>query len=164
MQTDKVTFPWNGNKYAVRQLDSAQAVLEETALLFEGWKVLCDRKGARADVAWDDYLQRLLAIAAGLYVGATFVFYAGERVLGYTVVVEDTESRNYPTLFIYAGYSKGYPADGGKMAVDFVCKWAKQSGYKEVRAQSRRINGAAMRYFRKVLGFTTLSVVFKKDL
>lgn len=165
MQTDSVQFLWKGQWYGVQQLTSVQAVFDETELLFEGWKVLCDRKGARADVDWDDYLQRVLAIAAGLYVGAIFIYYnKSKKPLGYTVVLEDTESRSRPTLFIYAGYSRGLTSDSGKMAIEFVCQWASANGYKAVRAQTRRINGAAMRYFRKVLGFSTLSVVFNKDL
>jgi len=32
-------------------------------MIFESWHVLCDRNGARGDLDWDNYLQRILAIA-----------------------------------------------------------------------------------------------------
>ena len=165
MQTDKVAFTCRGQTMLVQQLTMVNEVLEQSELLYEGLVTLCDRKGARADVEWVDFLQRIFAIAVGVYTGAIFVFYSkNNKPLGFTVLIEDTESKSRRTIFVYAGYSRTVQRDSGRCAMEFICRWAKVHNYVEVRAQSRRVNGAAMRYFRKVLGFVTLSVLFKKDL
>lgn len=163
MQHVEAQFVSAGRVYLVQQLDSVQDVLTHAEFIYEGWVALKDL--ARADVGWEDYLQRILAIGARLYVGAVFVFKSKNgKPLGYTVLQEDSESKTWPTMLIYAGYSNGKEPRGGPVAMEFVCKWSAARGYAAIHAQSRRINGAAMRYFRKKLGFKPLSVVFSKDL
>jgi hypothetical protein len=163
MQHVEAQFMSHGQTYVVEQLDDVYAVLSHAEFLYEGW---CELKElARADVSWEDYLQRLLAITSRVYNGAVFVFKSkNQKTLGYVVLQEDTESRSKPTMLVYAGYSTSKAPHSGSIAMEFVCKWAAQRGFLAVHAQSRRINGASMRYFRKTLRFKPISVVFEKVL
>ncbi len=147
-------------------LRGVEAVYEHGAFFTQGWQSLCDPSRARCDIDLIDFFQRLIGIACGpVDRGAVMLFMSkNDKPLGFMVLQENSESRNRRSLLIYAGYSNGKCVKGPERCIKLVEDWARTHGFDEVQAQSRRINGAAMRLFKRKLGFQPLSIVFKKML
>jgi hypothetical protein len=154
-----------GQPFLVRHLRTVEEILEASEFLHEGYLSLCDPARARLFVSWEEYFQRVMHTAISPAAGTVVLFSSkNDKSLGYMVLIEDSESRHRRTVMIYAGYSNGRFAAASEASMAYVQRWAKAQGFVELHANSYRINGAAMRLFRKKLGFTPLSVVFKKDL
>ena len=155
-----------GQPFVVHHLQNVEDVIENARLLGEGWKSLSDSTSARCDVSWIDFLNRVMRIAiAGDEFGAVMVFKSkNEKPLGFMVIFDDSEGKDRRSAFIYAGYSNGKYADAPVASMTYVQDWARQHGFTALRTQTRRINGAAMRLFRKKLGFRPLAMIFEKTL
>jgi hypothetical protein len=162
----RIPFEFERQLYFIRPLLEVQALLDESALIHEGWQVLCNPTGARGDVPWDEYLKRLMRVVDnGPKWGVVLIFESkNQKPLGYTVLQDDTQFPQKRTLLIYAAYSNNKDPHISRAAMAYHEMWARRMGYVELHAQSRRLNGAAMRLFRRRLGFTPACVVFTKTL
>lgn len=152
--------------YKVVNVKGADDFVRWAPFLYEGWQVLCDPTGARCDVSWEAYSKVLLRVACmDETEGAIFIYLSkNDKPLGYTVVIDDTEVGAARTALIYAGYSNGKYAGATRESLSFVETWARKQGFTQLRAQSRRLSGAAMRLFRKRMGFKPHALIFTKDI
>ena len=64
----------------------------------------------------------------------------------------------------YTGYSTGRCQAATTAAWMYLHSWAKDRGFMKLRAQSRRLNGAAMRWFKRKLGFRPTALMFEKEI
>lgn len=152
--------------FKVKLLRTLEDVQEYGPFLTEGWQALKDPSRARCDIDLWDFFQRVVYIACGpKEAGAVIVFLSkNNKPLGFMVLQDNSESLSRRTVLIYAGYSNGRYAGAPEASIEYVEKWAREQGYHEVQAQSRRINGAAMRLFKRKLGFSPVSMTFRKAL
>lgn len=155
-----------GQPFVVEHLQGVDDVIANVELINEGWAALRDPSVARVDETWDDFFKVVLRCACALEGVATVVLYKSKNLkpLGYMVLLDDSDSSDRHSLFIYWGYSNGKYLGAPEAGLQYVKHWAAQHGYKTVRAQSRRINGAAMRLFRKKLGFKPLAMIFETEV
>lgn len=141
-------------------------LLQWWPLFLEGWQDLCGPFKGRVDLTASEFLTMLLRIIGlGDDDGLVVVFLSqNDKPLGFMAAMNDSETPERRTALIYAGYSNSKYAYAAIDATEFVQKWAKARGFTELHAQSRRLSGAAMRLFRKKLGFQPMAVVFSKLL
>jgi hypothetical protein len=148
------------------QLLDVNGIIANIDFLQQGWEGLKSPTGGRGDISWDIFLKVLLRVASQPADGMV-VLYTSKNMkpLGFMVVMDNTELFGEERkALIYAGYSNGKYAHAAKDGMDFVEQWARAHNFVALEAHTRRINGSAMRLFRKKLGFHPLSLVFKKEL
>jgi hypothetical protein len=159
-----LVHPVRGQPFLVEHLDCIEDVIENAEFLNEGWRALSDPSGARCDMDWNGFMHIVMqATCTGI--GTVVMFKSKNRKpLGYMVLLDDTEAKDSPGLFIYFGFSNGKYEGAPEASIDYVKTWAKGKGFKYLRAQTRRINGASMRLFKKKLGFKPKAMVFETTL
>lgn len=152
--------------YNVIHLTNVQQVIAAWPFLVNGWRELCSPEKGRSDLSEGEFLTMLLRIQGmGPNDGLIALFTSkNDKPLGYMVVMNDSETPHRRTALIYLGYSNGLYTQAPIVATEYVERWAKERGFTELHAQSRRLSGAAMRLFRKKLGFQPMAVVFSKTL
>lgn len=156
--------PVRGQPFIVEHLTSVDDVIDNAPFLNEGWRALSNPMVARCDVGWDGFM-RVVMQAACTNAGTVVVFKSkNHKPLGYMVLVDDSESEKVRSLFIYFGFSNGKYEGAPEASIEYVKSWAKQQGYVRLGAQTRRINGASMRLFKKKLGFRPKAMVFETTL
>lgn len=147
-------------------IEDVTALLDWWPLFLEGWRDICAPFKGRVDLTASEFLTMLLRVVGmGKTDGLVVVFMSQkDKPLGFMVAMNDSETPERRTALIYAGYSNSKYAYAAVDATEYVQKWAKAQGFTELHAQSRRLSGAAMRLFRKKLGFQPMAVVFSKLL
>lgn len=153
-------------EYKVKHLTNVEDVIRWGEFLHEGWEAFRKPDKARCDIAFSDFMRQVFHIACG---PPTFGFVAvytskNDKPLGFTVVLDDSEGWEKRTATILYAYSNGKYAAASTAAVEYIEKWARQRGFAALHTQGRRLNGAAMRFYRKKLGFQPVSIVFQKEL
>ena len=156
--------PVRGQPFLVEHLENVDDVIENAPFLNEGWRALSDPTVARCDVEWSGFMQ--IVIRAACEPGGTVVMFKSKnrKPLGYMVLLDDSESPTKRGLFIYFGFSNGKYEGAPEASMDYVKSWAKDHGYMFLTAQTRRINGASMRLFKRKLGFKPKAMVFETKL
>jgi hypothetical protein len=155
------------NQMCIKEyVSTVEDVLRNWPLFHEGWLALRRPDGARAQMSACEFLQKLLHISSlPEGEGAIIIFKSKNgKPLGFTVVVNDSETLSRRTLLIYAAYSNGKYVDGPREHQYVVELWALQHNYIELHAQSPRMNGSAQRFFERKLGFHPACIVYKKVL
>jgi len=149
----------------VKYINTAVGVLDNWAFLYEGWLTLGDSIGARFYISCEDYLKTLMRLVERPATEGTIIMYSSknDKPLGYTVLMNNSET-SLRTCLIYVGYSNGKCPSAAQTSMAVVERWAKANGYKEIHAQSQRMNGAAQRLFERKLGFHPASIIYKKEL
>lgn len=147
-------------------INTIESLLKHIDFIAEGWKELRKPYGAGLCITFEDYMKVLFRVASGPREGGCIILYTSknDKPLGYVVVFDDTETGGPRSCIIYAGYSNGRYVGASEEAIEVVNKWAKQFGYKEIHAQSRRIGGASSRIFRRKLGMRALCIVYSKEV
>lgn len=79
------------------------------------------------------------------------------------VVMKNLNPYRPPALSIYATYSTG-DASVVAYGLRWLEEWAREHGFRELQAESPRINGSAFYLFEKKWGFRRRSVYFTKQL
>lgn len=154
------------SQYKVYRLTVA-TVVANAEIMYEAWKALCDPHGARLEASWETWLKIILRIAqASPELGGVFLFTSkNDKPLGMLVLVEDTQyGEEYRTAIMYAIYSSGKDVNIGRQMIAYAEKWAHDNEYIELHAVSRRMNGAAVRYFERKLGFIPDCTLYKKKV
>jgi hypothetical protein len=156
----------NGQPFVAEHLQTAEEVLANVELLQEGWKSLRDPKSARVEVSWNVFFREVLRCACGREEAGTVVLFKSKNLkpLGFMVLFDDSGLCDKRRLHIFAGYSNGKYLNAPVASLVYVKHWAKEHGYEIVSAQTGRINGAAMRLFRKKLGFRPLAMLFETEV
>ena len=134
--------------------------------LLEGWKALSSRFGDSPDMSQRQFMVRCLDAALCLDKSRRlFIFTSkNKKPLGFILVEDGSEGDERTTLFVYAAYSNGKFPKAPEAAFRFVRRWARLAGYAKVRLLSRRLNGSAMRLFRRRLGFSPVGVLFEQSV
>ena len=153
-------------EFHITYINSVQGVLDNIQFIAEGWQALSRADGARLCIPIEAYMQVLFRVVAGRKDCGSIILYKSknDKPLGYIVVFEDTETGGPRSCIIYAGYSNGKYLGAAEESMPIVETWARKNGFKELHAQSRRMAGAAMRLFKRKLGFKPACIVFKKEL
>jgi hypothetical protein len=154
------------NQYVPHILSTAN-LLQWMSFLYEAWLGLHNPQGGRGTMSWDEFLKVCLHIInLGPERGIVVVFTSkNDKPLGLMVVMDNTELFSPErTALIYAGYSNGKYEHAAVDGTSYVEDWARAHGYKELHAQTRRLNGSAKKLFERKLGFTESSWLFKKTL
>jgi hypothetical protein len=146
--------------FLVEQLETIEEVLGEKTFLEEGWRSLSERFGL--DEEFSTFLIRCCTAAVDRNRKAALFIYKSKnrKPLGFMLVEDDGNG----CLLIYAAYSNGKYQGAPIAAMTFLRNWAKLAGYARIRLLSRRLNGAAMRLFRKKLGFRPVGVLFEQEI
>lgn len=152
--------------YKAVHITNVEQLIAAWPFFLQGWQELCSPEKGRADLNESEFLTMLLRILdMGPKDGLLVVFTSEhDKPLGYMVVMNDSETPQRRTALIYLGYSNGKYLQAPVVATEYVEKWARANNFTELHAQSRRLSGAAMRLFRKKLGFQPMAVVFSKPL
>lgn len=146
---------------------SVQGIIDNIEFFKEGWTMITRPECARDVFSWDGFLKTLLHVASlDECNGAVILFTScNDKPLGFYVLCDNTEIfSDHRTVLIFAGYSNGKYEQAPLASIDFVEKWARDRGFKEIHAHTRRMTGAAARLYERKLGFTRLSWAFKKEL
>jgi hypothetical protein len=158
----------NGKKQPLRVEipETLDDLLSHKEFLKEGWEKLWKPDEDEYFVRFDDFMVRVTNVTLGpRREGALFVFTSkNKKPLAFIFAEDSSESSHYSTLLIYAAYSNSKFKGIASLSVNFVARWAKLNGYRELKALSRRMSGSAMRLFRRYLNFKPQSIVFHRDL
>lgn len=152
--------------YKVVHVTTVPQLLEHWGFIRAGWQELALANKARTGLTESECLTMMLRVLTlGPDDGLLVIFTSqNDKPLGYMAVMNDSETPERRTALIYLGYSTGKYLNAPVVATEYVEQWAKDRGFSELHAQSRRLSGAAMRLFRKKLGFEPMAVVFSKKL
>lgn len=141
----------------VRDMDDLCEVAE---FVKEGFGELEELLG----ITWEDFTDQIIKTIKSTR-GLLAVFFSkNHKPLGFVMVVDDSVGSLEQTALIYAAYSNGRYAGAANEAVTFAEEWATKQGFTKLRAVSRRMNGAALKLFKKRLGFRPAYIVFEKGL
>lgn len=155
-----------GQPFYVHTPRCVDDVLRFRDLLVEGWHSLAERFDDRSDFNDQSFILRCLdAALCRDNSRQLFVFTSkNNKPLGFILAEDGSEGAERTTLFIYAAYSNGKFMNAPSAGIGFVEKWARLAGYSKIRLLSRRLNGSAMRLFRRKLGLKPVGVLFEKTL
>ena len=84
--------------------------------------------------------------------------------LAFGIVYDNTEALCRRSAIVYAVYSNHQCPTAVTELREEAERWARECGYAELHAVSRRINGATFRIFERQWGFRRTAVIFKKEL
>jgi len=147
-------------------INDVESLIKEIDFVIEGYHQLMKLGPNKFYISLKDYLQLLFkTVTKDPTDGCVMVVKSkNDKPLGYFVLFNNTAPGCPSSCVIYAGYSTnryiGLAEDGMTLAE----AWARRNGYKQIQALSPRMAGAAMRFFKRKLGFTPMSIIFKKDL
>ena len=159
-----LTHPVRGQVFVVEHLESVDDVIENAVFLNEGWRALSSPAGARCNTVWNNFM-RVIMDSACTDNGAVVMFKSkNKKPLGYMVLTKMQDEDDTPGLFLYFGFSNGKYEGAPEASMGYVRAWARDKGYKFIQAQTRRINGASMRLFKKKLGFKPKAMIFETTL
>lgn len=150
--------------FKVQQPQSVADVLVWLDFLREGWAQLWN--DVTRELPAEDFVMRCVRAALDrTKEAAVFVFTSkNDKPLGYILVEDNSQGTVRDSLLIYAAYSNGKYQGSAAACLEFVSNWARRAGYTHLQLYSRRLNGSAMRLFRRKLGFTPIGVTFGKTL
>jgi len=114
----------------------------------------------------DTYLKQMLCMMASWPDGAIGVLYSkNAKPLGFTAVFNATPAfGGEKVLYVYALYSNGKDANTSKELLDWGRRCAKQFGYKKMSMETGNLNGGAVQFFTRKLGFTAKKVMFTQEI
>lgn len=148
------------------RVNQLEQFLELWPFLLEGLEPLNASCGGRREIAKETYFKILLQAALGrpdLSLLGLMVDDTG-KPLCYGVVLENTPMYAPKTLLCYAVYSNGNNHLAVRKMLRQAEKWAKQHGYVEIQAASRRFSGAVTRLFERQWEFEKDCIVFRKRI
>jgi len=147
--------------YKLHLLTSLDEFMEHVSFIREGFDTLEEL----VRVSWDDFAGQVLQVVSGKMEAVFAVFLSkNDKPLGFVMVVDDTAGSIEKVALIYAAYSNGKYVGAADEAVHYAEEWATAKGFDKLRASSRRMNGAAMKLFKKKLQFKPAFIVFEKGL
>lgn len=150
--------------FKVHQPQCVEDVLQFLPFLREGWSQLWN--DITRELPCEDFVCRCVRAALEREQNAAlFVFTSkNDKELGYILAEDNSQGSVREALLIYAAYSNGKYQGSAAASLEFVSNWARKAGYTKLHLYSRRLNGSAMRLFRKKLGFTPIGVTFGKTI
>lgn len=151
-------------EYKLVQLMGAEDFTQWVEFLYEGWQSLAshNRIGMTAEAF---YKQVLKVVCGPPGDGAVFVVTSkNDKPLSFFVLIDNSESFEKESVVIYAGYSNGKSADVTTYGVEVAKIWARENGFQQLQACTRRLNGASARFFRKKLGFNPVSIMYSQQV
>ena len=156
----------DGQQVTVEHISTLEHLLECKDFLYEGWGKLQEKSVGNGNVTWDEFMQLVVAVALSPEAEGTVLVMRSknEKPLLFMVAYNDSVTSREHCLFIYAGYSTGRCQAATTAAWMYLHSWAKDRGFMKLRAQSRRLNGAAMRWFKRKLGFRPTALMFEKEI
>lgn len=143
-----------------------EEVIEWWPFILSGLDALNDTSGARANMSANDLFRVAVSTALGDPDRGLVLILASknDKPLSYIIATENTDLYGPRTLVAWAAYTNRKCATALKDNLDILEKWARHAGFEELQAQSRRMNGSAMRLFERRWGFTRHCITFKKAL
>jgi hypothetical protein len=156
----------DGQTVSIEQLVTIDKLLEYKDFLYEGWQQL-NKIVSNGEVAsWEEFMHVALQIVcSNPDLGSVLVMYSKNRKpLAFSLAYDDSVTEHDRSLFIYAFYASSKCISARATGWEYVQMWAKKRGYTKIRAQSRRLNGAAMRWFKRKLGFRPIAIMFEKEI
>jgi len=150
--------------FKTHQPECVEDILAFLPFLKEGWAKLWN--DVTRELPSEDFVCRCVQAALERdHRAVLFVFTSkNDKPLGFILAEDNSQGSVRDSLLIYAAYSNGKYQGSAAASLEFVGNWARGAGYKRLQLYSRRLNGSAMRLFRKTLGFTPAGVTFTKDL
>ena len=147
-------------------LKSLSEIQTHWDFFLEGLTNLNDPHGARGDLTPVQFFQMLLyAVEKHPHHGGVGLLTSKNgKPLGYGVVLDNTEPFCRKSVVVYAVYSNGKCATTTVELLANAERWAREHGFAEMQACSRRINGAAIRLFEKKWKFRRICLVFHKEI
>lgn len=149
------------------RVETLKQLVEEWPFFLEGLEALKESIGSK--MTPNRFFKLLLSIVSGdESAGCVFLGKSkNDKNAGYLAAIENTEPGCDKSLLVCAGYCRGQGQTfdtNSRMGLAMLEKWAKERGYVEIHAGSRRITGAAMRLFERKWGFKRASITFKRSI
>lgn len=148
-------------------ITSLEEFLAWWPFLIEGLSVLQDKHaGNNPDITADEFFRHLLhVLSGGVDYGIIMLLLSkNDKPLGYIVVNDNTYLFQTKTAVVYAIYSNNKCPSTVHELVHDATLWGRPRGYKCVQATSYRLNGAALRWFERKLGFRRRCIVFEREV
>lgn len=147
------------NKIVV--LNSINAVCDMWPFMLTGLEELRKPSKAREATTPTDFLATLMRIVTS-HSGVIMVLTSkNNKPIGFVVAQQSVERCS---IQLVAAFINDKCPDALMELRDALEEWSREHGFKEIRAYTRRINGSAMRWYEKRLGFQREFVGFVKTL
>lgn len=133
----------------------------------EGWENIVKPECARDIATYESFMKMLFHVASLPEDEGAVVLFTSKNLkpLGFYILCDNTERfAEKRSLLIYAGYSNGKYAGAARESIEYIERWAKEHGYSDLQAHTRRMTGAAVRLYERKLGFEMMSWVFRKNI
>lgn len=148
----------------VETIRDTEKFLEMWPMLIEGLEAMNTRSNMNENV--DRYLKQMLCMMASWPDGAIAVLYSkNDKPLGFTAIFNATPAfLTRRTLYVYALYSNGKYISTSRELLDWGKRAAKQLGYEVMCMETGNLNGGAVQFFTRKLGFTAKKVLFSQEI
>lgn len=115
---------------------------------------------------FDNYLRQMLCMMASWPNGAIGVLKSkNDKELGFTAIFNATPAfLTKKTLYVYALYSNGKYIYTSKELLDWGKRCAREYGYEVMSMETGNLNGGAVQFFTRKLGFTAKKVLFSQEI
>ena len=138
--------------------------IELWPMFHDGLAAMNDRSNLNENE--DTYLKQMLCMMASWPDGTVAVLKSkNNKPLGFIAGFNATASfGTKKTLFVYALYSNGKYINASRELLDWGRRLARQYDYSVISMETGNLNGGAVQFFTRKLGFTAKRVLFSQEL
>lgn len=155
------TYTQSGNR--VEEVKDLTSLMKWWDFIASGLADLNDPHKGRGDLTVDSLFRNVVySLSTG---GVVLVLTSKNgKGLAYVIARDNTEPYCQKSLLVFAAYSTGKFPHAREQMLEYLEQWAKKHGFAELHAFSRRVNGAAVRWFEQKCGFRRICMGFRKVL
>lgn len=148
----------------VETVRDTETFLENWTMFQEGLVAMNERSNMNENS--DTFLRQMLCMMASWPNGAIAILKSkNDKPLGFTAIFNATPAfLTRRTLYVYALYSNGKYQYTSKELLEWGKRAARQLGYEVMAMETGNLNGGAVQFFTKKLGFTAKKVLFSQEI
>lgn len=148
------------------RLRTVEDFLKYSSFFMEGFEVLSSKPEIKLLETSTQFTQTVLeACCSGEHTGyVNLLLSSKEEPLAFMVTTNTTMRFRPRTAFVYCVYSNNKCLTAPVDLFASVLKWAKNEGYEEIQAASRRITGAHKRWVKTKFNLEPHAIIYRRVL
>ena len=149
----------------VIHVTTADEILDHWAFFNEGRMALNDPSRARADYTPEGFFNMLVKVALMNTEGLILVLTdKNGNPLGFGCAFTGVDFQGDACFFVWECYSNSTCSTTTKELLNYTEEYAKSIGHNVIKLSTKRLTGAALRYFEGSLHFKREYIQFRKDI
>lgn len=146
----------------IKPLKSLEDISKYTSFLQRGFRELCEK--GKYERTWEHFFMVLTKCTLQASGEVAVLLTQSNKALGFILVLDNSHEFTGKSAYIYATYVDGTYSKSVHELEAYAINWARGRDIHVIQAATRRINGAAFRWFESKLGWKRDMLVFKKEV